>query len=108
MGTRRVEREYLDEDLRRLATETGFQPTGWSTQEILDFRKLVQCTRAALVDTDLRNMRMLRIRPDESGDPSRAQATLKSGRVIDLTFKTSDSRGAVAFELVTPGTDTHR
>ncbi|MGW4826251.1 hypothetical protein ACWEOG_01625 [Amycolatopsis japonica] len=103
-----MEREYLDEDLRRLATETGFRPTGWSTQEILDFRNLVQCTRAALVDTDLRNMRSLRILSDESGDPCRAQATLKSGRAIDLTFKNSAGRGAVAFGLLTPGTDTHR
>jgi len=97
-----VDREYIDEELRRLATEPAFRPSGWSAGEISDFRVLVQCARAALVDTDLRNMRMLRIEPDETNDPNRARAMLSSGRLLDLTFKNSDSHGAVAFELLTP------
>ena len=108
MGNRRVEREYLDEDLRRLATERGFQPAGWGVQEITEFHRLVQCARAAYVDTDLRNMRVLRIEPDESGDPSRAQATLRSGRVIDLTFKNTESQGVVVFGFLTPETEAQR
>lgn len=96
-----VEREYLDETLRRLAAEPGFRPTGWSAREAAEFHRLVQCARAAYVDTDLRNMRVLRIKPDDHGLPSKARATLSSGRVIDLTFKNSDSHGAVVFELLT-------
>jgi hypothetical protein len=46
-------------------------------------------------------MRLLRIEPDDSGDPTRARATLSSGRVIDLTFKTVGSHGAVVFEVLT-------
>src|SRR4051794_5069935 len=98
MENGRVEREYLDETLRRLATEPGFQPTGWSDQEIAEFHRLVQCARAAYVDTDLRNMRVLRIRPDDQGMPGKAYATLTSGRLVDLTFKNSDRHGAVVFE----------
>lgn len=105
MESRRVEREYLDEELRRLATESGFSPNGWSAQEISDFRVLVQCARAAQVERDLRRTRMLRIESDEAGDSDRAQATLGSGRVIDLTFKNSDSHGAVVFGLLTPEVD---
>ena len=97
-----VEREYLDETLRRLAVEPEFQPKGWSAQEIAEFYRLVQCARAAHVDTDLRNMRVLRIRSAGHGLPGKAQATLSSGRLIDLTFKNSDSYGAVVFELLTP------
>jgi plasmid maintenance system killer protein len=97
MESRRVEREYVDEELRRLATDPEFQPAGWNDREIREFHRLVQCVRAAYVETDLRNMRVLRIESDHSGDPSRAGATLSSGRVIDLTFKNSGSHGVVVF-----------
>lgn len=96
-----VEREYLDETLRRLAAEPGFSPADWGARETADFHRLVQCARAAYVDTDLRNMRVLRIEPDD-GLPSKARATLSSGRTIELTFKNSDSHGTVVFELLTP------
>jgi plasmid maintenance system killer protein len=97
MENRRVEREYVDEDLRRLATDPEFRPTGWSDREVREFHRLVQCVRAAHVENDLRNMRVLRIESDDSGDPSRAGAMLSSGRVIDLIFKNSGDHGAVVF-----------
>lgn len=100
MGNRRVEREYVDEDLRRLATDPEFRPTGWSDREVRELHRLVQCVRAAQVENDLRNMRVLRIESDHSGDPSRAGAILSSGRVIDLTFKNSGNHGAVVFGVL--------
>lgn len=105
-----MDREYLDEDLRRLATDFGYRPKGpkgWSTREISDFRVLVQCARAARFDTDLRNMRMLRIESDGT-DPNRARATLSSGRIVDLMFKNADSHGVVVFDLLTTEMDTQR
>ncbi|MEU7005076.1 hypothetical protein [Nonomuraea sp. NPDC046570] len=103
-----MDREYMDEELRRLATDPGFRPEGWSTREVSDFRVLVQCTRAARLDTDLRNSRMLRIQPDDTLDSNKARAKLSSGRVINLTFKNTESHGAVAFELVTSEMETSR
>jgi hypothetical protein len=108
MENRRVEQEYLDEDLRRLANDPGFRPAGWSDREIREFHRLVQCVRAAYVENDLRNMRVLRIEPDHSGDPTRAWATLSSGHVIDLTFKNSESHGAVVFGVLTAETEPQR
>ena len=102
MENSRVEREYLDEDLRRLATEPEFRPAGWDDMDVRGFHRLVQCARAAHVEGDLRNMRLLRIERDESGDPARAQATLSSGRAIDLTFKETDSHGVVVLGLLIP------
>lgn len=102
MENSRVEREYLDEELRRLATEPEFRPAGWSDQDVREFRRLVQCLCAAHVEDDLRNMRLLRIEPDISRDPTRARATLSSGREIDLTFKNTDSHGAVVLGLLAP------
>jgi hypothetical protein len=108
MENRQVDREYMDEKLHRLATDPGCRPEGWSDREVSDFRVLVQCARAARLDTDLRNSRMLRIEPDGGGDPNRARATLSSGRVIDLTFKSTESHGAVVFELLPVEMETPR
>lgn len=108
MQTRHVDREYMDEELHRLATDPGCRPEGWSDREVSDFRVLVQCSRAARLDTDLRNSRMLRIELDGAGDPNRVRATLSSGRVIDLTFKNTESHGAVVFELLTAEMETPR
>lgn len=102
-----MDREYLDEDLRGLATESEYRPKGWTTREISDFHVLVQCARAARHDGDLRNMRMLRIEPD-SNDPTRARAPLGSRRVVDLTFKDADSHGVVVFDLLTAEMETQR
>jgi hypothetical protein len=101
MEHRRVERQYRHEDLHSLATELDLRPDGWSPTEVADFRVLDQCARAARVDTDLRNMRMLRIGPHPAGESNRACATLSSGRVLDLTFRNTDGHWAVAFDLVT-------
>lgn len=108
MENGRVNREYLSEELHRLVEDAGYRPSGWSAPEISDFRVLVQCARAAQVAADLRNMRMLRIEPDDTGDPNGSRATLSSGRVIELTFKDSDGHGAVAFELLTPEMEPQR
>lgn len=105
METRHLNREYLDEALNRLATDPGYQPKGWSPAEMADFRLLVQCARAATGDTDLRHLRMLRIKAIDDSDPNRARATVGSSRVIGLTFKDSTSDPTVVFELVTPEMD---
>lgn len=102
-----MELEYLDEDLRRLARDPEFRPAGWNDRDIRDFRRLIQCARAAHVETDLRNMRVLRIARDRSGDPTRARAMLSSGRVIDLMFKISDNHGAVVFGVLAAEMEPH-
>lgn len=103
-----MHREYLHEELQRLATDPGCSPQGWTEPEIADFRLLVQCARAAHIDTDLRNTRMLRLQPHNTGDPNRALATLSSGRVIDLMFKDGESGGAVVFALAPAEVDSQR
>lgn len=95
-----MDREFLDEDLRRLATDPVFRPAGWDDREVRDFHRLVQCARAAHHEDDLRNMRVLRIETHSSDDPGRAQATLSSGRVIDFNFKYSGSPGTVVFGVL--------
>ena len=95
-----MDREYLDGVLRRLATDADYRPEGWDDVEVADFRLLVQCARAAQAEVDLRNMRILRLRPD--GDsPDAARARIGASREIGLRFKVSGGRVAVALELLT-------
>lgn len=102
MESIRVDPQYLDEALSRLAEDVSFQLEGWTQTEVKDYRRLINCARAAKVDTDLRNMRRLRIEPD-ADDPAGARATLSSGRVITLDFKSPE--GPVVFDLLPPETD---
>jgi len=90
-----VDREYLDEELRHLASDFDFRPPAWSSEDIDSFRRLIQCVHAATVEDDLRNTRFLRIRASDHGDPARAHARLSSGRLISLTFKGTDDHGTV-------------
>lgn len=97
-------REYKAEALSRLATDARFHPDGWSDNEASDFRFLDQCAYAAKVDTDLRNMRSLRITPI-GGSATRARATVGGRRIIGLTFKAPDNAPTVVFELLAPDRD---
>lgn len=92
--------EYLDEALRRLATDADYRPEGWDDVEIADYRLLVQCARAARAEVDLRNMRVLRLRA-EDGSLEVARACLGVSREIVLRFKSSNGHAAVAIELPT-------
>ena len=103
-----MDREYRSEALLRLATSPLAQVPGWREEEVSDLLLLVQCARAARLDTDLRNSRMLGIEPDRSGDPNKALATLRSGRRVDLTFKNNDGHAAVVFDLPADEVDTPR
>ena len=72
-----MDREYLDGVLWRLATDADYWPEGWDDVEVADFRLLVQCARAAQAEVDLRNMRILRLRPDDdSPDAARLQRAI--------------------------------
>lgn len=98
-------REYKDEALARVATEPRYQPEGWSDSEASDFRLLDQCAHAAKVDTDLRNLRMLRITPIGDSASTKAQAKVGVSRVIGLTFKDPKSKPTVLFEILAPDRD---
>lgn len=95
-----MDREYLDEVLWRLATNADYRPEGWDEVEIADYGLLVQCARAARTEADLRNMRVLRLRP-EDGSPEVARARVGASRQIVLRFKRSDGHAAVTLELLT-------
>jgi hypothetical protein len=90
-----MDREYVDEELRHLASDSDFRPPAWSSEDIDGFRRLIQCVHAATVEDDLRNTRFLRIQASDHDDPARAQARLSSGRLIPLTFKGTDNHGTV-------------
>ena len=98
----------MNEVLLRLATEADYRPPRWNEADIAAFRLLVQCARAAAIESDLRNMRLLQLRPNADGGPDTALARLGSSRDIVLTFKGSDSHPVAVFELLTSETEAPR
>jgi plasmid maintenance system killer protein len=87
--------EYLDEVLRRLATEPGHRPAGWSSGAILAYRETVHCVDAANADTDLRALRSLRMRARPDLKLGAWSIRLDDLLVLVLAFK-GEGRGAVA------------
>lgn len=100
-----MDREYVDKELQRLATDGSYQPPDWSDDEVADFRLLDQCARAAQVGDDLRGMRLLRLQPYVDGGPQSALGKLGSSREVTLTFKGPQDRAVVVFELLTQETE---
>lgn len=100
-----MDRQYVDGVLQRLALDAEFQPAGWTSEEIRDFHLLDQCARAAKADTDLRNMRLLRLRPHPGGSTGAVLAPLGENRWIILAFKVSDSHMTVTYELLISETE---
>ena len=103
-----MQREFLDEVLRRLATEPDSVAPGWEPAEIRHLRLLVQCAHAAVLATDMLNMRQLRLLPS-LGDGANAWTVRLSARhTLTLRFKTDNTPMAVVFEISSPETGAPR
>lgn len=86
--------EYLDGDLRRLAADPAFSPEGWSGDEIRHFLFVAQCAEAATCESDLFNLRILRLRRDPEG--STAWVLLSPQRRLVITFRATSDAPAIA------------
>jgi proteic killer suppression protein len=87
--------EYLDDALRRLATEPGHRQVGWSAHAVRAFREAIQCVDAAKSDVDLRALRSLRMRPRPDLKPGAWVIDLDDVLALVLAFKT-EGRSATA------------
>ena len=103
-----MQREFLDEVLRRLATEPDFVAPGWEPAEIRHFRLLVQCTHAAVLATDMQNMRQLRLLPPLAGGANAWTVRLSANHTLTLRFKTDNTPMTVVFEISSPDTGAPR
>ena len=92
--------DFLDQVLRRLATEPSFRPAGWDEVEISHFRLVAQCAQAAQVESDLHATRILRLQacPDTAAKTSSVQ--LSHRRRLVLTFKNDGAPATAVFSVL--------
>lgn len=109
METSRLHREYLDEVLRRLATEAEYEPPGWDSTGVALFRLVDQCAYAAVTEADLRSLRSyLRMQPYPQAGPRAWLVVLGSHRSLVITIKAEDIPMTALFELLNAGTEALR
>ena len=92
--------DFLDQALRRLATEPGFRPAGWDEAEISHFRLVAQCAQAAKAEGDLRAMRILRFQACPDTQPITSSIQLSPRRRLVLTFKNDDTPATAVFSVL--------
>jgi len=91
---------FQDKVLRRLAADPGFSPEGWDEDEVRHFRLVAQCAQAAQVADDLRETRILRIRPHANGQPGTSSIQLSPGRRLLLAFGADNTSPTVVFSVL--------
>jgi len=97
--------EYLDDVLRHLATRADYHPAGWPGESVTAYRRLVQCIYAAGDDRDLRAMRSLRLRQQESDRPGSWEVQLDPRRQVSLRFKREGDGSTAILELLNSKAD---
>ncbi len=94
---------YPDDDLHRIASDAAYEPVGWDAVEVAHFRLVVQCADAAVADTDLLILRLLRL-PASAGGHG-AVVILSDIRLLTITFETDSTPMTAVFGVSTRGTD---
>jgi hypothetical protein len=91
---------FQDEVLRRLAADPSFRPEGWDEAEIRHFRLVAQCAQAAQIADDLRETRILRVRPPTDHQPDFSSIQLSPGRRLLLAFGTDSTSLTATFSVL--------
>lgn len=101
MGERRVQIEYDDETLRRLAEDARFRVHQWSDEVVRSFRKKIQMLAAAKDERDLSSSRGLRFERLKGTRRGTCSIRLNDQYRLILRFRTdSSNRVVVVVELV--------
>lgn len=91
--------DYLDTVLRRLVSDTSYQPAEWSPDDIRALRELAQCIYAAGTDRDVLALRSLGLQPDSDGASGTWVAELGGQQRLLVTFKTGGGESSAEVEL---------
>jgi proteic killer suppression protein len=100
MGWGRVDVEYRDEVLRRLAEDADFAPRQWGRDVIKAYRKKLQLIIAATDERDLYALRGLRLEQLKGDRAGQCSIRLNDQFRLILTFVTKGERVAIILELV--------
>jgi len=93
---------YRDDVLHRIASDAAYVPVGWDAAEVAHFRLVAQCADAAIVESDLLTLRLLRLRAGAGGNG--AAVILSATRALTITFETQRTPMTAVFGLSPVGT----
>jgi hypothetical protein len=88
---------YLDDVLQRIATDADYEPAGWDAAEVAHFRLIAQCAEAAIAESDLLTLRLLRLRP--GADDTVTSVPLSAARMLTIKFESTTTPMAAVFDV---------
>lgn len=102
-GRTDLQLRYLDDVLQRIATDAGYAPVGWGAAEVTHFRLFAQCAGAAIAESDLHALRLLRLRPGT--DDNHASVLLSTTRVLMIQFEMTATSVTAVLSVSTAETE---
>jgi hypothetical protein len=90
---------YLDDVLQCIASDADYTPDGWDAGEVAHFRLVAQCAEAAIAESDLFTLRLLRLRA--GAENNAASVMLSAMRVLSINFEPTTTPMTAVFDVST-------
>ena len=94
---------YLDDVLQCIASDADHTPAGWDAGEVAHFRLVAQCADAAIAESDLFTLRLLRLRT--GAEDNAASVMLSAMRVLTINFEPTTTPMTAVFDVSTVETE---
>lgn len=103
MGRTDLQLRYLDDVLQRIASDADYTAAGWDAVEVAHFRLVAQCVDAAIAESDLLTLRLLRLRTGTENNA--ASVPLSAVRVLTIKFERTTTPMSAVFDVSTVETE---
>lgn len=94
---------YLDDVLQRIASDADYAPDGWDAREVAHFLLVAQCADAAIAESDLFTLRLLRLRAGAHNNA--ASVMLSAMRELTINFEPTTTPMTAVFDMSTVETE---
>jgi hypothetical protein len=102
-GRINLQLRYLDDVLQCIASNAGYTPDGWDAGEVAHFLLVAQCADAAIAESDLFTLRLLRLRA--RAENNAASVMLSARRVLTINFEPTTTPMTAVFDVLTVETE---
>jgi hypothetical protein len=93
----------MDDVLQCIASDADYTPAGWDAGEVAHFRLIAQCADAAIAESDLFTLRLLRLRT--GAENNAASVMLSAMRVLTINFEPTTTPMTAVFDVSTVETE---
>lgn len=102
-GRINLQLRYLDDVLQCIASDADDMSHGWDAEEVAHFLLVAQCADAAIVESDLFTLRLLRLRV--GAENNAASVMLSARRVLTINFEPTTTPMTAVFDVLTVETE---